>query len=100
MQDCFDLFDRLKSVASQDFHVAHLVDFNRAAAELRLAVNRFLASRAPVNFRKRLAEAISKLENMKSLQHYDGDATMHILLAEVDVNILLGNCEEVFPLIF
>lgn len=42
IRECFDIFDFLNAVGCLDIHAAHLVGFNRAAAELRLALNRFV----------------------------------------------------------
>lgn len=44
---------------------------------------------------KHLTEAIAKLEKLKALQYYDVDTTLHVLMAEVDVDILRGDFEEV-----
>jgi hypothetical protein len=45
--------------------------------------------------RKQLTEATAKLEKLKALQYYDVDTALHVLMAEVDVNMLRGDFEEV-----
>jgi hypothetical protein len=42
-----------------------------------------------------LTEATAKLEKLKALQYYDVDTALHVLMAEVDVNVLRGDYEEV-----
>jgi hypothetical protein len=42
-----------------------------------------------------LREATAKLEKLKALQYYDVDTALHVLMAEVDVNVLRGDFEEV-----
>jgi hypothetical protein len=48
--------------------------------------------------RKNLAEATFKLQKLKALQYYDVETEVHILLGEVEVNMLRGDAEEVFLL--
>jgi hypothetical protein len=40
MQESFDIFDKMVSAASQEFHIQNSLDFYRTTAEIRLAVNR------------------------------------------------------------
>lgn len=49
------------------------------------------------NNSKQLTEATAKLEKLKALQYYDVDTALNILIAEVDVNMLRGDFEEVAP---
>jgi hypothetical protein len=44
---------------------------------------------------KHLTEAIAKLEKLKALQYCDVDTALHVLMAEVDVDMLRGDFEEV-----
>lgn len=47
------------------------------------------------DFSKQLAEASAKLETLKALKEYDTDSEMITLIAEVEVNILRGDAEQV-----
>jgi hypothetical protein len=42
-----------------------------------------------------LTEATAHLEKLKALQYYDVDTALYVLMAEVDVNVLRGDFEEV-----
>jgi hypothetical protein len=71
-----------------------LLEFYRTAAELRLSVNRY-SHVASADFSKQLAEAAAKLETLKALKEYDIDSEMITLIAEIEVNILRGDAEQV-----
>ena len=47
-----------------------------------------------LNVRKRLTEASQKQEKLKSLEEYDVDSGMHVLVGAVDVHVLQGDFEE------
>ena len=96
MDDCFRLFDELAPLASQRFTERNVYRFYRTAAELQLAVNGFYSCGFSFDFHRRdQLEATEMLEKLRALKEYDVDNGMHVLLAEVDVNLLRGDAEQV-----
>jgi hypothetical protein len=63
ISECFQTFDSATLATSQDFHIQHLFEFYRTAAELRLSVNRYMLYRVSDNIGNNLEKQLPTLRS-------------------------------------